>query len=371
MIDKKIVQLLIYCSLIVTIVACNTSANYKISISQPPCAINPGDTIAMSVEGEIPAEAEVRWQAASGSFSQETGLTTIYTHDASTPGSEARIIASVTFDGKTISTEPLICAIKGSSAGGVSLPGVPTSTTTLLATSMPTAVIAITEPQATAVPTLENAPVAPSVTTGGGDITPPVVTSIVFNFEKDTQGWDTSERQYKLAELKITATITHEGQFALELTTELYGESSTAFEVTNQDTVYQHTETKVFFTQAAQFGMNIDSQYDMTGKRVSCFVYIPEQILPDTGPTGKVGMFVKDTQSRNNYDPDGSVTFNASTVGKWIQVIIDVGRGYSDLNFDKTQVNNFGVKFEIFAQSAIEYKGPIYIDDCTVTDSPK
>jgi hypothetical protein len=117
--------------------ACSSSqaVRYKIVATSEPCEIPSGQTMALSLEGEIPSDAEVRWQAGQGNFSKETGFTTIYTPDSVTADSPVQITAIVTTGGNSTPLS-IKCVIKGNSLAapgtspiGIPGPTVPTSTT--------------------------------------------------------------------------------------------------------------------------------------------------------------------------------------------------------------------------------------------------
>ena len=52
---------------------CSSQENLKfeIVVSNPPCEILPNRTASMSVDGDIPSEAEIQWEAGIGTFSKD------------------------------------------------------------------------------------------------------------------------------------------------------------------------------------------------------------------------------------------------------------------------------------------------------------
>jgi hypothetical protein len=138
-----------------------------------------------------------------------------------------------------------------------------------------------------------------------------------YDFEDGTtQGWDTSEGQYKLATLQVVSDPVREGNYVLQITTKLTGD-------TNQNNeVYRHTDAKVYFTQRIPTGFS-NPPYNFQGKQVSCQVYLPQR-LTSGSPLPSVNISVKDTSQRN--DNGKPVPIDASTAEKWIQLPFVVGK---------------------------------------------
>lgn len=110
-------------------------------------------------------------------------------------------------------------------------------------------------------------------------------------------------------------------------------------------------------------GFDISPPYDFFGKQVSCQVYLPEQFATGS-PAPTVKIFVKDVHQRNDYGK--STIIDASTVGKWIQVSLVVGKYQvdADQGFDGSQIIAVGIRLDVPTGSSLNYTGPFYIDNC-------
>jgi hypothetical protein len=132
---------------------CSSQENLKfeIVVSNPPCEISPGGTVSMSLDGEIPAEAEVQWEVGIGTLSKEKGLSTSYTPSEVVLDTNVRIVARVTANGRTIS-QSIDCLIKGN----------------LLITDEPTIASTVLPTSTTSIPTTSESPL-PTFVCGTGD----------------------------------------------------------------------------------------------------------------------------------------------------------------------------------------------------------
>lgn len=177
-----------------------------------------------------------------------------------------------------------------------------------------------------------------------------------YDFENGTtQGWDTSEGQYKLAALQVVSDPVRKGNHVLQVMTKLTGD-------TNNE-VYRHTNTKVYFTQGIPAGFSDSSPQNFQGKQVSCEVYLP-QGLASGSPPPTISISVKDTSQRN--DTGKPIPIDASIVGKWMQLSFIVGQyqGDADQGFDGTHVFSIGVQIVVPPGSTLNYTGPFYVDNC-------
>ena len=195
----------------------------------------------------------------------------------------------------------------------------------------------------------------------------PLANLIGYDFEAGTQGWGTSEGQFKLAELSITSAYVYHGNQALQLDTELYGSGSQEFANHNSEDVYRHTEAVVYFDKIPE-GVDSPGPYDLTGKRLSCFVFVPSGLLaPNDAPPAYIRLLVKDTNFANQFSAPMMIT--TETTEKWIEIILVVSENpdpNSDPNFDATQAYAMGVRLDSLDDSTVSYSGPIYIDFCTI-----
>lgn len=195
----------------------------------------------------------------------------------------------------------------------------------------------------------------------------PIVTNptlIGFDFEIGIECWNTSEESYKLAQLDVTSLIAHSGARSLVVTTELFGDRSPQVaKITdkNKREVYQHTEVTAYFGSAIPEGYSTPGPYDLTGKTLSCFVYLPSQLTIAGRPWPYVRIFAKDAGYANLFGQ--ALDIDTTQVNKWIQLSLVVK---SQGDFDATLTNAIGIRIETKPGSKLRYIGPIFIDDCTI-----
>jgi hypothetical protein len=226
-----------------------------------------------------------------------------------------------------------------------------------------TAEARLTNVALSALPTIS--PIAPLINAPPPSATAALMTSslIGYDFENDTQGWQSSEADHKLARLDTSEIVAYHGQRALVLETELYGSGSDEFRSHNSDDVYRHTEVLVYFNQIPE-GLDRPGPYDLTGKRLSCFVYLPTGLIaPDITPPAYVRLILKDKNFANQFSEP--VMISSETTENWLELIYVVNPDVNS-NFDTTQVNAMGVRLDSLDNSTVNYSGPVYIDFCTI-----
>lgn len=214
----------------------------------------------------------------------------------------------------------------------------------------------ISEPTLTEIPTLQaTATSIPTPTDFLTATSTPASEFVGFDFESGTQGWGTSEGEYKLAEVSTTTDVFYTGNSALELNTELFGNGSTEFLARNSEDVYRHTEAVVY--------LNNNGPYDLTGKTFSCFVYLPNGLAVEGSPRTYIRLLAKDTKFANQFSQ--AVDITQSNIDQWIELsfVIDVS---SDTDFDPKQTNALGIRLDSLDGSTVQYTGPIYIDNCSI-----
>jgi hypothetical protein len=188
---------------------------------------------------------------------------------------------------------------------------------------------------------------------------------IGFDFEIDAGGWHTSEAPYKLADASVTTTTAYTGSQSLQITTELFGNQSAEFAQKNNDQVYLHTEATGYFDSSVPEGIDGPGPYDLEGNRVSCFIYIPLGLVANDNPPVYVRIFVKDGKFANQFAEAVDITEDNAEQWFELSLIVDDGEG-ADAQFDPTQVNALGVRFDVSWGSNLSYTGPVYIDSCTI-----
>lgn len=186
-----------------------------------------------------------------------------------------------------------------------------------------------------------------------------------YDFEAGIQGWDTSEGEFKLATLESTAERSYSGQRSLKVTTELYGGASEEFASRSRERVFLGTEAKVYFNRFPLEGVERAGPYNLTEKTVSCYVYFPAGLAPESNPATSVRLFVKDASEHNQYGD--YVNLSTSNVEQWMLLSLKVGvEGGIDPAFDPTTTNALGVRVELPENSTLTYVGPFYLDRCAV-----
>jgi len=197
-------------------------------------------------------------------------------------------------------------------------------------------------------------PTAQSTTVSG---TEPTGT---FGFENGVENWIAPEGAFKLSKVDTTTERVHSGAHALRLTTVLIGNGNKAYP--GQE-YYTHSEATVYFDQPLP-GLSKPGPYNLTGKTVSCFVYLPSTLATGNTAQAFVRMFSKDRQFANDYGP--IVSIDASHVGQWFQISLIIGKGDPDKTFNPKSVWSIGVLLETIDGSTLSFNGSIYIDDCFV-----
>ncbi len=177
-----------------------------------------------------------------------------------------------------------------------------------------------------------------------------------FNFESGTQKWTTSEGEYKYSILENTKQFVYSGNQALRLATELYSGSNE---------VSRHTETVAYFNNAIPEGFGLPGPYNLTGKTVSCFVYLPTALAPNGSSAAYIQLFVKDKDFRNQFNTVLDIL--PSNVNQWLQLSLTVGEGGGmDSGFDSSKINALGIRIVLHNQATLNYTGSFYIDHCTI-----
>jgi len=185
---------------------------------------------------------------------------------------------------------------------------------------------------------------------------PPLTTQSGYNFETDMQYWTTSEGSFKPITLTTTTQVVYSGVQALQLNPNLRG---------GDTDIYQHTETVAYFNNAIPEGFSTSGPYDLTGKAVSCFVYLPSELAPSGNPQAYIQLFVKDKDFRNQFNP--ALDIVPANVNQWLQLNLTVGQGGGmDNGFDSQQINALGISIKLHHQATLNYAGSLYIDHCAI-----
>ena len=179
-----------------------------------------------------------------------------------------------------------------------------------------------------------------------------------YNFEVDTEKWWPAEADFKLAELEVSSELSCKGSQSLKLTTELK---------TGTEDVYLHTSPTVYFDNGIPQGMSGPGPYDLTGARVSCYVYIPEELATEQPYEVHLNLFIKDKVFHNQYSE--SLYVSEEVTGNWqllSLVVGEEGEGYIDADFDPQEVNALGVVINLEAWASMDFIGSLYIDECEI-----
>lgn len=177
-----------------------------------------------------------------------------------------------------------------------------------------------------------------------------------YNFESGTQNWTTSEGGFKPITVTTTNQVVYSGVQALQLNPNLRG---------GDTDIYQHTETVAYFNNTIPEGFGASGPYDLTGKSVSCFVYLPSELAPSSNPQAYIQLFVKDKDFRNQFN--AALDIVPANVNKWLQLNLTVGQGDGmDNGFNSQQSNALGISIKLHNQATLNYAGPLYIDHCAI-----
>jgi TIR domain len=182
-----------------------------------------------------------------------------------------------------------------------------------------------------------------------------------FGFEHGIEHWIAPEADFKPSKVDVTTDRVHSGSHALRLTTVLIGNGNDSFP--GQE-YYMHSEATVYFDRPLP-GLSAPGPYNLTGKPVSCFVYLPAALAAENTPQAFIRMSVKDRGAANDYGP--MVFIDSSHVEQWFQLSLTIGKGgYPDKTFDPKRVWSIVVLLQTTENSTLSFKGSIYIDDCFV-----
>jgi hypothetical protein len=187
---------------------------------------------------------------------------------------------------------------------------------------------------------------------------------LAFNFENGKQHWGTSEGNFKPTKVGVTTNPVHSGRYALQITTVLLGNANPFFNASKE--VYRHTEATVYFDQGTPNGFSVLGPYNLRGKRVSCFVFLPSGLATGDDYQNYVRIFVKDIKFANDFST--AIKIDLSVTDHWIQLSLVVGTeiNNADASFDPTRVNAMGIRIETSDNSTTNYNGAFYIDDCII-----
>jgi TIR domain len=181
-----------------------------------------------------------------------------------------------------------------------------------------------------------------------------------FGFEHGIEHWLAPEEGLKLSKVDTTTARVHSGAYALRLTTVLIGNGNKSY---SGQEYYTHSEATVYFDQPLP-GLSKPGPYNLTGKPVSCFVYLPSTLAMGNTAQAFVRMFSKDRQFANDYGP--IVSIDALHVEQWFQISLIIGKGDPDKTFNPKNVWSIGILLETTDGSTLSFNGSIYIDDCFV-----
>jgi hypothetical protein len=198
-----------------------------------------------------------------------------------------------------------------------------------------------------------------------------------FTFESGVDGWTSSQWGKKSMTITTTAAKVYRGRQAMEVTTPLYGNASDKYDtVPEQDReVYRHTDVTAYFDKAIPEGMNGSGPYNLAGKRVTCAVYLPNDLATKQDPYANIHLFVKDIGYRNQQSKRIAIRNDnqGKTTEQWLLLSLTIGQHangeHLDNGFRKDKIMALGVAVEAASGSTIEYEGPFYVDDCMITDA--
>ena len=178
---------------------------------------------------------------------------------------------------------------------------------------------------------------------------PPTATP-AFDFESGTQGWITSDKN---TQLTVTTTPVYAGKQALEVNTQLF---APAF-----------IEVAAYFNQVTPAGFGSRGPYDLLGKHISCFLYLPNDLAKEVF----IQIFVKDINSVINHshgtEYSQPYSIDPSRTGKSIEISFQVGSTPPDpKGFNAKAGDAMGIRIETNTGSQLTFTGAFYIDDCTI-----
>lgn len=193
-------------------------------------------------------------------------------------------------------------------------------------------------------------PTAPSSPLSSNDF------SYTFDNNAQVGDWVTSDSNINGSSLSRETSIVHSGGGSLKVNTYLLGNQSSG-------DAYNHTEIVTYFKSPPYV-------YNFSGKKASCWVYVPSSMATDFV---YVSLFVKSVQGSDSYsNQDGPKAFINDHLGTWFQLSLTIGQpgpsDYVDPQFDSTRTAAFGVLIKADGNSPSTTKNiQFYIDDCTIS----
>ena len=184
---------------------------------------------------------------------------------------------------------------------------------------------------------------------------------VLYDFEQAEHQWNTSEEDYKLADLKLTDTVFHCGKQSLSLLTDL--------DATGED-FYRHTDLTAYFDRAIPLGFDEPGPYDFTGLFVSCYVLIPDDFPNDVGDIAEIKLSLKDRAFRNQQGEGTVIT--EDVIGNWIRLNLMVSRNgpQVDEGFNPREVNTLSVWIGTPFHSSLRARIQVFVDDCILAQEP-
>lgn len=233
----------------------------------------------------------------------------------------------------------------------------PSITPTLTPTFTPTPTIA---PSSTNTPVPPTPTIPPTATPQPTYTHTPIPGWVGYDFESGVQGWRNNSGCYP-ATLGTDSGIVYEGNQALVFIAEL------AETCASGDSGCQCVEIEKDFYYTIP-GMSTPGPYNLTGKKVSCYVYLPSGLLSPGNPQVYVTIYVKDSSFKNLKGHAVNVT--SSNVDQWSELSLVIGdpSTYSliETGFGFDNVYIIGIRVELQDNSPFIYNGPIYIDYCGI-----
>jgi len=184
-----------------------------------------------------------------------------------------------------------------------------------------------------------------------------------YSFESGTMGWvpqrDAPDTKAVTAVAQSSGQ-TRSGRPSLELTVDLTG---------GNHRTNSKGEAFVDMRYNLPNGITTPAPYDLTGRKITCWVYAPPGSAGDANSPNGFQVFVKDENFKSEYGAWENITRERE--GTWFPIALTPSTqtppgGYKDPEFNPTRIVLLGVKIGAGGQSTgqMRYTGPVYVDTC-------
>jgi nucleoside phosphorylase len=180
-----------------------------------------------------------------------------------------------------------------------------------------------------------------------------------YNFEEGAQGWEFVNTQppQKQSLLQVAKSQGYQSKESLEVDTVIWGSQSATIPAVSRDVdVYTYTAIRVFFPHENDLG-----------KKVSCYLYLPDSTL--TGVYFRL-FVISDKQDTDSYEYGKNKLYPERLAkNTWVELSMVIGEPENEKQplFDPEHVNYIGMIIQGNDPNMGRTSVRVFLDDCTVT----